>query len=177
MAIFVPGALILILCMVLLTLVLGLPLLLKPDSLVPDIIAFGILGVAVLAFVWGTGAYWIAIPILALVAFVAWLDREGQNVPATLSNEGEDGRRDGPGGGATGANRRTGLPLRLWRTALVVQTALVACALILPAAGFIGFVELILPWMVITMVAMAAFRYSFYRSCTRAPLTGGDAAA
>ena len=162
-----PDVLILIVCVALLTLALGLPLLLKRDSLVPDIIAFGILAVAVVAFVWATGAYWITLPISALIAFVAWLDRGEQNRPTTLCDEGENRRRDALGGGATGANGRTQLRLRLWRAAIRVQLALVACVLILSAAGFIRSIALIVPWMVIVAVAMVAFRFSFFRSCRR----------
>jgi len=166
-AILVPDVLILIVCVALLTLALGLPLLLKPDSLVPDIIAFGILAVAVLAFIWVMGAYWITLPILALVAFVAWLDRGEQSRPATLGDEGGNRGRDALGGGATAANGRTQLRLRLWRAAILVQMALVACVVILPAAGFMRSIELIVPWMVIVTVAMVAFRFSFFRSCRR----------
>jgi hypothetical protein len=174
----VPDLLILIVCVALLTLALGLPLLLKRDSLVPDIIAFGILAVAVVAFIWATGAYWIIFPILALIAFVAWLDRGGQNRPTTLGNEGGNRRRDALGGGGSGANGRTQLRLRLWRAAIRVQLALVACVLILPAAGFMWSVGLIVPWMVIVAVAMGAFRFSFFRSCRRDELVlAGEAGA
>ena len=165
-----PDVLILIFCVTLLILALGLPLLLKRDSLVPDIIAFGILAVVVLVYVLVTGAYWITLPILALLAFVAWLDRGGQNAPETLGNGG-DNRGGAPlGGGASGANDRTQLRLRLWRTANRLQAVLVACVLIFAAAGFTRSIELIVPWIVIVMVAMAAFRFSFYRSCRREQL-------
>lgn len=169
-----PDVLILIVCVVLLTLALGLPLLLKPDSVLPDILVFGILAVAVLVFVWGTGAYWIFLPILALLAFVAWLERDGQNWP----NAG----RDALDGGAAGTNGPSQLRLRLWRTAIRVQIALVACVVILPVAGVTRSVQLIVPWMVVVLVAMVAFRFSFFRASRRDQLalpgeTGARAAA
>jgi hypothetical protein len=163
----VPDVLILIVCMVLLTLTLGLPLLLKPDSLLPDIVAFAILAVAILAFIWSTGAYWITFPILSLMALVIWLDREGQHKPTTLSDDAENPRHDTVVYGAAGTNGRTQLRLRLWRAANRVQMALVASVVILLAAGFTRSLELIVPWMVIVTVAMVAFRFSFLRSRRR----------
>lgn len=169
MGILVLATLILILCMALLTLSLGLPLLVKPDSPIPDMIAFGVLTFIVLAFVWGTGAYWIILPILALVAFVAWLDREGQSGPVAPAGKGgsrqtSEGSR---GDGGTGLSARTRLRFRLWRAANRLQLAVLVGVVALIATG-IGMrsVDLV-PWMVITMVATAAFRFSFYRSCQR----------
>jgi hypothetical protein len=174
----VPDVLILIVCVALLTLALGLPLLLKPDSLIPDIIASGILAVAVLTFVWGTGAYWITFPIFALVAFVAWLDRGGQNWPRTLASGGGDRRAEALGAGVAGTNGRTQFRFGLWRTAIRVQMAMGACVVILLAAGFMRSLELIVPWMVIVGVAMVVFRFSFFRSCRRDELVlAGEAGA
>lgn len=50
--------LVLIACVALLALMLGLPLLPHEDSLIPDLMTFGLLGMVSLAFLWGTGAYW-----------------------------------------------------------------------------------------------------------------------
>ncbi len=151
----VPETLILILFVALLILALGLPLLVGPDSLVPDIVAFGILTVVVLGFAWGTGAWWILLPILALVAFVVWLERGGDR----------QAPENGSGGG-NGWTSRTTLRFRLWRAANRLQLALIACVLAFSATGFaLTAVMPLIAWMVVAMVAAAAFRFSFYRAC------------
>lgn len=155
MAMPVLETLILIFCLALLTLLLGLPLLLKPDSPIPDMIGFGILTLVVLAFVWSTGAYWIILPILAVVAFVAWLEREGQGGP------------EGGGGGGTALSDRTRRRLRLWRAANLLQLALLAGVVALIVSGIGTRAVDLVPWMLVTMVATAALRFSFYRSCRR----------
>ena len=173
-----PDVLILIVCVTLLALALGLPLLLKPDSLIPDIIAFAIVAAAVLAFVLGTGAYWITVPISALVAFAAWLERGGRNWPRTLADGGVNRRAEGPGAGVAGTNGRTRFRFGLWRAAIRVQMAIGACVVILLATGLTRFLELIVPWMAIVGVAMVVFRFSFFRSCRRDELDlAGEAGA
>lgn len=169
MGVLVLETLILIFCVALLILSLGLPLLVKPDSPIPDITAFGILTFVVLAFVWATGAYWILFPILVLSAFVAWLDREGQGGPVTPA--GKDGSRQTPegsrGDGGTGLSDRTKLRLRLWRAANRLQLVLLAGMVALIATG-IGMRSVnLVPWIVVTIVATAAFRFSFHRACRR----------
>jgi len=154
MAMPVLETLILIFCLALLTLLLGLPLLLKPDSPIPDMIGFGILTLVVLAFVWSSGAYWIILPILAVAAFVAWLEREGKG--------GLEG-----GGGGTGLSDRTRRRLRLWRAANLLQFVLLVAVVVLLATGIGMRSKDLVPWMLVTMVATAAFRFSFYRSCRR----------
>ncbi len=52
----------------LLLVVLGLPLLLEPDSPVPDLIGFFILAAMIGVCSWGMGAWWILVPVAALVA-------------------------------------------------------------------------------------------------------------
>ena len=169
MRFLVLETLILVLCVALLTLSLGLPLLVKPDSLVPDMVAFGILAAVVLAFAWGTGAYWIILPILAVIAFVAWLDGERQSGPAAPA--GKSGSRQapegGPGDSGTGPSDRTRLRLRLWRAANGLQLALLAGVVVLIATGIGGRPFDLVPWLMVAMVATAAFRFSFYRSCRR----------
>jgi hypothetical protein len=164
MGMLVIEMLILILCMALLILLLGLPLLVRPDSPIPDMIGFGILTFLVLAFVWSSGAYWIILPILALVGFVAWLDREGKSGPESC------------GGGECGLSDRTKLRLRLWRAAIGLQFALLVGVVAQIATG-IGMRSMdLVPWMLVTMVATVAFRFSFYRSCRRdqRALAGGE---
>lgn len=160
-----PETLILILFIALLTLALGLPLLVGPDSLVPDIVSLGILTVVVLGFAWGTGAWWILLPILALVAFVAGLERCGDR---QAPQNGSAGR--------IGWTNRTTLCFRLWRAANRLQLALIACVLAFSATGFgLTAVTPMIAWMVVTMAAAAAFRFSFYCACRhdRRTLAGG----
>jgi hypothetical protein len=123
----VPELAILMLCVVLLTFLLGIPLLLKPDSLIPDIISFGILSVVVMAFIWSSGDYWIVLPILAVMAFVAWLDRDGQATPVgkSAAPQPAEGRR---GEGAARVSDRTRLRLRLWRVANHLGLAVWSCS-------------------------------------------------
>jgi len=149
--------LVLILIVALLTLALGLPLLVGPDSLVPDIVPLVILTMAVPGSAWGTGAWWIFLPILALGAFLVWLERgDGRHVPENGS------------GGANGWSNRTALRFRLWRGANFLQLALIACVLAISATGFgLTAVRPMIGWMVVTMVAAAAFRFSFQRACRR----------
>lgn len=163
-----PETFILVIFIALLTLALGLPLLVKPDSLVPDIFALGILTVVALGFAWGMGAWWILLPILALVAFVVWLDRSGDR----------QAPENGSGGG-NGWSTRTTLRFRLWRAANRLQLALIACVLAFSATGFgLTAVTPMIAWLVVTMVAAAAFRFSFYRACRhdRRALGGGAGA-
>lgn len=170
MGILVLETLILIFCVAPPILLLGLPLLVRPDSPIPDLIAFGILTLFVLACVGGTGAYWIILPILAVIAFVAWLDGEGQSGPAAPAGKGGSRQTpEGSGGDAgTGLSDRTELRFRLWRAANRLQFALVAGVVVLIATGFgIRTVVNLVPWMMVMMVATAAFRFSFYRSCQR----------
>ncbi|HEV7661500.1 MAG TPA: hypothetical protein VGO55_16800 [Allosphingosinicella sp.] len=142
-----PEIPILVLGVIFLTLALGLPLLLKPDSALPDMIGLAILAVLVLAYVWSSGAYWTLLPILAVPAFLAWLDRAG---------------------GETGAGDRTLLRFRLWRAANRLQLALIAGVLVLLAAGS-GFdtLGLVVPWILVALVATAGLRHSFNRSARR----------
>jgi hypothetical protein len=150
-------ALLLIACMVLLVFLLGLPLLLRPDSPVPDIVALGLLAVIVLAFAWGTGAWWILLPILALAALLAWLDRRDETA---LRDAGPDGGEE--------RSRRTLSRFRLWRAAHHVQFALIVSVFVLPAVGAgkaIG--TAIVPCMVIALAMGALFRFAFVRSCRR----------
>jgi hypothetical protein len=154
----VPELLILLAFVTLMTLALGLPLLLKPDSAIPDMIGFGIMSAAVLAFIWVLEAYWVILPILAVVALVVWLDRDRR--------EGSTARA---GNGATGGvSDRTELRFRLWRTFNRLTLILAGSALLLfVTASGMAAVTFIAGWMLAAMVASAAFRHSFYRSCRR----------
>ena len=145
-------ALILVACMVLVVVLLGLPLLLRPDSPIPDVIGFGILAAWILFCVWTVALWWVLIPVLGLVGLAVWLDRErpGARAAATL-----DGR---------GMSARTRQRFRLWRVANVTILALGASVFFLPAGSAGG---LILPGLMIAMVAVALFRFSFYRSWRR----------
>lgn len=145
-------------CVALLALMLGLPLLLPRDSLIPDLLAFGLLSIVVLAFVWGTGAYWTLLPVLAVVALVAWMDREGREPPRQI-----------PPGGETGMSDRTRLRFGLWRAANGVMMTLAIGVMIALATGrgAIVIMDLIVPGILVTLVASAAFRFSYNRSCRR----------
>ena len=154
-----PDALILIPIVLLIIVALGLPLLVRRDSLVPDIVALGILTVFVLGCAWGMGAWWIFVPIFAIVGFVAWLDRGGG-----LALD------DRSGGGTT-------LRLRLWRAAQRLQLLLMVCALLLGATGFgLRAIQPVIAWGVVMWVAAAAFRFSFYRASRRSGRTGPEEA-
>ena len=149
--------LILIVCVLLPILAFGLPLLLPPDSPIPDLVGAAVLTALVLVFIWGTGAYWILLPILVVLAGVAWLER-----PAAEATR-DVGVSDGSG--MTGPTR---LRFRLWRTANRLGMALPAGLLLSLATGLgAAAAPLIVPWIPITLVAAAAFRFSFYRSCRR----------
>lgn len=155
----------LIACMVLLVLALGLPLLVGPDSPVPDIIAFIILAAMVAAGVWSTGAWWILLPILALVALVVRMDREGRDAPV-----------DHAAAGRARMSTRTRLRFRLWCAANLATPALIASIFILPS-GSAG--AIVLPCLMIAMAAMILFRFSFCRSARRNEdaMFGGTATA
>jgi hypothetical protein len=144
----VTDVLILILCVVVLALSLGLPFLLKPDSLIPDIAGVGLLTVMVVGFAWVMEVWWICLPVLAIIAFVAWLDRKG-------------GWSAAEGRGEVG---RTQLRFQLWRAANGLLLILGVCVLALFATGS-GLVRLMVPWIPVFVVASFAFRFSFYRSC------------
>ncbi len=140
-------ALLLLLC-VAVTFLLGLPLLLKPDSLVLDLIAVGILTLIVLGFVRETGDWWMILPILALLGLTVRLDRRGR--------EGETGMS------------ATRTLLRLWGTAFYVQLALILYLPISLATGFgTGALRYIAHFMLIAFVAGVLFRFGFVRSCRR----------
>ena len=148
------SALILFACMVLLVFVLGLPLLLRPDSPIPDIIAFCLLVAMVAAFIWGTGAWWILLPILALVALTVRLDR-----PAPAADLPEAG---------AGMSRPVRLRFRLWRWAIGASFALTISVFVLPAVGQGRAVTgVVVPLMMVAMTAMALFRFAFTRACRR----------
>jgi hypothetical protein len=145
--------LILIACMVLLVLALGLPLLVGPDSPVPDVMAFVILAAMIAAGVWSTGAWWILLPILALVALVVRMDREGRD--AAVDHAAADRAR---------MSTRTRLRFRLWCAANLAIPALIAALFFLPQGSAGAFV---VPCLVIAMAAMTLFRFAFYRSARR----------
>jgi hypothetical protein len=154
----VPDALILIPVVALIIVALGLPLLVRQNSLVPDSVGFGILSLVVLGCAWGMGAWWIFVPILAIVGFVIWLDRGSRRSP-----------EDGSDGGAT-------LRLRLWRAAQRLQLVLMVCGLALFATGFgLRAAEPVIAWGVVMWVAAAAFRFSFCRACRHDSRTRSDA--
>ena len=149
-----PGmieVLILIAVVTLLTLTLGLPLLLRPDSLVPDLIAFGLLAVYVAFAIWASGAWWILLPILALAAWVVRFDDAGPAAPAD------------PGPDARGMSARTRLRLRLWRIARFAFLVPVAAFFFLPP----GNANNVLACMTVALVAAQLFRFSFYRAWQR----------
>ncbi len=149
----VPELWIMIAIVLLMPLMLGLPLLLKPDSPIPDRLGFGLLAVMLLFCMWSLGLWWVLLPILALVALVAWLDREG---PAP---KGAAAAGDGPRLGA-----RLRLRLRLWGAARLASLALIVSLFFLPAGSAS---TIVLPGLMIGMAATTLFRFSFARALRR----------
>jgi len=147
------GVLILFALMVLLVVVLGLPLVLESDSPVPDFIGVFILAAIVAIYVWGGGAWWILLPIAALLAWVVWLDKAGRAAPAAPA--ALDHR---------GWSARTRLRFRLFCAANLAIPALIASLFVLPEGSAGAFV---VPLLVIAMAAMSLFRFSFYRAARR----------
>jgi hypothetical protein len=147
--------LLLIFCMVLLALALGLPLILEADSAIPDILSLGILAAMVAVYIWGTDDWWILLPVLLLVALTVRLEREGPPADAMPQSDG-------------GMSRRTRRRFRLWRIALCVQAVLLVAfaTLFMLDQGPVA-VAFALPALVIAMVAMTLFRFSFHRACAR----------
>jgi hypothetical protein len=145
--------LVLILLLLLLVLSLGLPLLLSPDSRAPAIISFGILSAFVAATIWSTDAWWILLPIAALVAWVVRWDRTPQNIPVT------EGALD-----ARGRSAATRLRLRLWGAAILAGPVLFGLLFVLP---FGSAAYIVLPCLAVIMVAVTLFRFSCYRSALR----------
>lgn len=134
----------------LLALSLGLPLLVRTESLVPDMIGLGVLAVAVLAYVWSFGIWWTLAPVLAIFALVARLDRKGQEKTYP----------------ETGTSDRARLRLRLWAAAnglSIVPLALVILALA-TGVGAERVKDLLLPLLLVMLVASSAFRFSYNRS-------------
>lgn len=152
-----PDVLILILIAIVIpmTLLLGLPLLLRPDSRIPDMIGFGLLAVFVGISVWATGAWWILLPILALASWLVWLDERGQQAPAAPTAPDR-----------AGWNARARLRFRLWCTANAATPVLVVSLFFLPAGSV---TSIVLPGLMIAMAASSVFRFSFYRAARRDP--------
>ena len=150
--------LILFVLMALLIVVLGLPLLLGSDSLVPDYLGFGIVALAVGWFVWD-GLWWILPPIAALVALVVRLDKGGGDAPAEPASPER-----------SGWSARTRLRFRLWCAASLAVPLLIACFFLLPDGTGVW---VAIPGLVIAMAAMSLFRFSFVRSARRDELGAG----
>jgi len=165
----VSSVLILIAFVVPMTLLLGLPLLLKPDSPIPDMIGFGLLAVFVGLAVWATGAWWILLPILALASWLVWLDKAGEAAPAAPAAPGRNGW-----------SWRTRLRFRLWVAANAATPVLVVSLFFLPAGSASS---MVLPGLAIAVTASMLFRFSFWRAARRdaadlpeAPATASPAA-
>jgi hypothetical protein len=149
----VSVVLILILVVPLPILLIGLPLLFRLGSPVPDLVGFAMLAAVILFYIWSMDAWWIILPIVALVALVVRLDRQGQ-----------EARPDGE----TGPSARTRLLLRLWRTAHHVQQVLIVFILISFASGFgVAALGFVVSCMMIMLVASQLFRFSLARSARR----------
>jgi hypothetical protein len=150
----------LILAAVLFVVALGLPLLLRKDSLVPDMIGLGILGSAVLAYVWSFGIWWTLVPVAAIFALVAWMDREGEEKPYP----------------ETGMSARTRLRFRLWVAANALSLIPLALLVLAMATG-IGAptaTGILIPSMLVMLVASSAFRFSYNRSIPGEPRAMAD---
>lgn len=143
-------ALLLVACMVLLVIVLGLPLLVGPDSPLPDIIGFVILAAMLGAGIWVTGNWWLILPILALVAMVVWLEWVDARTPTAAAMLDK-----------RGMSARTRRRYWLWRVAVLAFLILFASLFVLPA-GSAG--RFFIPGVMIAIAAMELFRFSYYRS-------------
>lgn len=149
-----PGNLILmIVCVILLIPAVGLPLLLKPGSPVPDYIGLGLLAAMIAFAIWTAGDWWLLLAIAALVALVIRMDRDGQASPVAYADLD---RR--------GWSKRTRLHLRLGCASQLAGLALLGSLFILPAYITRTFA---FPGMIIVFTAMSLFRLSFYRSWRR----------
>lgn len=150
-------AVILIVCLALLVVVHGLPATLGSDSPLADGIGFFILAVMVATIIWLMGAWWVLAPIAGLGAWVHWLDRDIRAGPADPAGLDEDG---------TSARTRT-RGVR-WRVAVIVAASLLLVIFILPGVGTdIAVLEVLIPGLVIALVAMGLFRFSYYCSVRR----------
>ena len=128
---------------------LGLPLLIRTESHVPDMIGLGILVAAVLAYVWAFGIWWTLLPVAAIFALIAWMDREPGAQP-----DPENGMSD-----------RTRLRFRLWAAAnglSAIPLALVIWAIATGSGAVVK--DLLLPSLLVMVVASSAFRFSYNRS-------------
>lgn len=143
--------LILVACMVLLVLALGLPLLLRPDSPVPDILGGGVWAAMILYGFWMEALWWVLLPILALIGLTVWLDKASAGeAPLAVDRRG--------------MSARTRLRFRLSRLANLAILALIVSLFVLPAGSTRPY---LFPAMLIGMSAMVLFRFSFYRSWRR----------
>ncbi len=149
--------LILIVCIALLTLALGLPLLFRPDSELPDMLCLGFFALIVLYFAWSKGDWWILLPCAAFVALVLWMDRDRPDLPLP-----------DPSPGRYGMSERTWLRFQLWRWANRVGSALVYGSIILLLMDWrVISLGLAVNLLLISLVASNLFRVSFYRSVRR----------
>jgi hypothetical protein len=152
-----PNVLILIVCVVPLALSIGLPLLLKPESRVPDYLGFGALGAAVLGYAWATGAWWMLLAALAIGAFAAWLDRTGPEPAPTVPPTDERGWSD-----------RTRSRFRRWRLAHYLSVALILGIVILVATGVrLVYLDQVAGGMLLSVLASHIFRFSFFNAAER----------
>ena len=143
----------LILAAVLTVVALGLPLLLRRDSPIPDMIGHVILAFLVLGFVWISRVWWMLPAIVGIAALVVWMDR-GKAEPARQDTDRSD---------------RTRLRLRLWLAAvcLMVVTVALLWGSLLTGIGLGSIMKLVVPTLLLLLVASQAFRLSYYRSCRR----------
>ncbi len=142
--------------LVLAVLWLGLPLLLKPGSWIPDIIGVAVMAAVIGFVIWSSGNWWILLPVLALVALVVWMDRRDAALTDRRPFEGRN------------LSRQSLSRLRLWRNANRTGMALLAGIILLVATGSgraIG--NLIVPVLLISMLTTSAFGFAFSRSAAR----------
>ncbi len=158
-----PGELILMIAIILLIpFALGLELLLRPGSPVPDYLGYGLWAAMILFCIWSQALWWVLLPILALIALFVWLDRDRsgpREAPPAL-----DGR---------GMSRRTRLRFRLGCASQLVLPVMIASLFILPAGSLRN---VFFPVLLIAMTGMVLFRASFYRSWRRDALDRAGAA-
>ncbi len=152
-----PGDLILMIAIILLIpFALGLPLLFRPGSIIPDLIAAVLMACLIGVYIWSSGDLWIVVPILGLLVLVGWMDRRDRALTDRPLAEGRS------------MSRQSWFRLRLWRAANRAGLLLLAGVLLLIMTGSARPVgNLIAPVLLLSMLTTCAFRFGFYRSAER----------
>ena len=148
--------LLLIAVMVLLVGLLGLPLLVKPESRIPDYIGCGLMAVIVLGYAWSASAWWVLLPVAGVIALVLWLDR--RRIP------------DEPGVDGAGRDRAQQRFLYLRLANRIGFLICLGAVVIFGSGARLVPVDVIIGCLLTSLVATTAFRLS-YNNAVRRGLT------